>query len=93
MFVTFGLFVTFGVFVAFMGYWSWTLVAFSTMLAVFMGCWGWTFVAFYNFCGIYGVWCCTFGTCVVFSLCMFLPAQHRWVPLGLVYWGSGFSQP
>ena len=51
------------------------------------------FVAFYNFCDIYVGRCCTFSTCVVFSLCMFLPAQHRWVPLGLVDWGSGFSQP
>ena len=83
-------FVALGVFVAFMGHWSWTLVAFS---AVFMWVGVWTFVAFYNFCGIYVGWCCTFSTCVVFSLCMFLPAQHRWVPLGLVDWGSGFSQP
>ena len=68
-------------------------MTFSAVLAVFMGRWGWTFVAFHNFCGIYGAWCCTFGTCVVFRLCMFLPAQHRWVPLGLAYWGSGFSEP
>ena len=92
-FEAFGLvvFVALGVFVAFMGHWSWTFVAF------FLQClWGvgvWTFVAFYNFCGIYVGWCCTFSTCVVFSLCMFLPTLHRWVPLGLVYWGSGFSQP
>ena len=46
-------FVAFGVFVAFMGHWSWTLVAFSTVLAMFMGRWGWTFVVFYNFLFIY----------------------------------------
>ena len=81
------------VFVAFMGHWSWTLVAF---LQCWQCLWGigvgrlWRFTTFVAFMGR---WCCTFGTCVVCSLCMFLPPQHRWVPLGLAYWGSGFSQP
>ena len=33
-------------------------------------------------------WRCTSGTWV-----LFLHALHRWVPPGLDYWGSGFSQP
>ena len=40
-----------------------------------------------------GRWRCTFSTWVLFSLCMFLYAQHGRVPPGLAYWGSGFSQP
>ena len=41
------------------------------------------------FVAFMGRWRCTFSTCVLFSLCMFLYAQHRWVPPGLAYWGSG----
>ena len=67
------MFVTFGVFVAFMGHWSWTLVAFSTMLAVFMGVgvgrlWRLTtFVAFMGFGVVHLalVWCLD---CVCFFL-------------------------
>ena len=33
-------------------------------------------------------WRCTSGTWV-----LFLHALHRWVPPGLEYWRSGFSQP
>ena len=51
--------------------------------------WG-VFTAFVAFMGRWG---CTFGTWVLFSLCMCLHAQHRWVPPGLAYWDSGFSEP
>ena len=64
-----------------------------TELVVFrgvgLGRW-WRLTAFVAFMGR---WCCTFGTWVLFRLYMLLHAQHRWVPQGLVYWGSGFSQP
>ena len=74
------------------GHWGWTLVKF-TAFVLFMGCWGWTFVALQHFVAFMGRWRCTFSTWVLFSLRMFLYAQHRWVPPGLAYWGSGFSKP
>ena len=46
-----------------------------------------TFVAFM------GRWRCTFGTRVLFSLCMFLHSQCTRVTPSLAYKGSGFSQP
>ena len=58
------------------------------------GALGWTFRAFlqhlWHLWGV-GVVRLALGSCLAFFL--FLHAQHRWVPPGLAYWGSGFSQP
>ena len=65
-----------------------TLVAFTTFVALGMDVCGVTaFVAFM------GRWRCTFGTWVLFGLCMFLHVQHGWVSPGLAHWGLIFSQP
>ena len=54
----------------------------------------WTFVAFLqHLWHLWGVDVVRLALGVLFSLCMFLHSQHRWVPPGLAYWGSGFSQP
>ena len=66
-----------------------------TMLIVFIGHWVWTSVVFYSVCSIYGVlalYIWHLGL-IMFSLCIFLHAQRTWVPPGLVYRDSGFSQP
>ena len=86
------IFVAFRVFVAFMGHRGWTLEAFTELLVFrFVGL---------DVAGVgqhlwhlWGVCVVRLGTWVLFRLCMLLHAQHRWVPPGLVYWGSGFSQP
>ena len=99
-------FVAFTVFVLFMECLGWMFMKFTAFLAFVpvvlciqrvssvYGALGWTCGAFlqhlWHLWGV-GVVRLALGSCLAFFL--FLHAQHRWVPPGLAYWGSGFSQP
>ena len=66
----------------------WRLQRYQCLLGIRVGRL-WCFTALVAFMGH---WCGMFGTWFLFSLCMFLHAQRGWVPPGLAYRGSGFSQ-